>query len=103
MEGRPSTPPKTEDVKQTYINTQVNSKQELSPNFNVATFNCKNILTAGIAIKDLAERMDIPIILLQEHWLFDTQLDSLNYIHDEYMGTGKSVDSDDPITPAQMP
>jgi hypothetical protein len=40
---------------------------------------------------------------LQEHWLFDCQLNLLNEIHQQYTGVGKAVDSNDPITPLRMP
>ncbi|CAC5394077.1 unnamed protein product [Mytilus coruscus] len=46
---------------------------------------------------------DVDIYLLQEHWLFDCQLNMLNEIHSKYIGIGKSVDSDDPLPPIQMP
>ena len=36
-------------------------------------------------------------------WLFDCQLDLLNEIHNDYIGIGKAVDSNDPIPPIQMP
>ena len=40
---------------------------------------------------------------MQEHWLFDCQLNLLNEIHQQYTGVGKAVDSNDPITPLRMP
>ncbi|CAC5415512.1 unnamed protein product [Mytilus coruscus] len=46
---------------------------------------------------------DVDIYLLQEHWLFDCQLNMLNEIHSKYIGIGKSVDTDDPLPPIQMP
>jgi hypothetical protein len=39
----------------------------------------------------------IDIYMLQEHWLFDCQLNILQEIHQDYNGAGKSVDSNDPI------
>jgi hypothetical protein len=41
--------------------------------------------------------------MIQEHWLFDCQLNILQEIHQDYNGAGKSVDSNDPILPYQMP
>ncbi|VDI26989.1 Hypothetical predicted protein [Mytilus galloprovincialis] len=43
---------------------------------------------------------DVDIYLLQEHWLFDCQLNMLNEIHSNYIGIGKPVD---PLPPIQMP
>jgi len=41
--------------------------------------------------------------LLQEHWLFDCQLHLLQELHHNYNGTGKAVDTYDPIAPYLMP
>ena len=45
----------------------------------------------------------VDIYLLQEHWLFDCQLNLLNEIHQQYTAVGKAVNSNDPITPLRMP
>jgi hypothetical protein len=45
--------------------------------------------------KELEKQVDL--YLIQEHWLFDCQLDLLNEIHNDYIGIGKAVDSNDPI------
>jgi hypothetical protein len=58
---------------------------------NILTFNCKNIKTCGLLFKELEK--DVDIYLIQEHWLFDCQLDLLNEIHNDYIGIGKAVDS----------
>ena len=68
---------------------------------NILTFNCKNIKTCGLLFKELEK--DVDIYLIQEHWLFDCQLDLLNEIHNDYIGIGKAVDSNDLIPPIQMP
>ncbi|MES9904479.1 MAG: reverse transcriptase domain-containing protein [Sedimenticola sp.] len=68
---------------------------------NIATFNCKNVQTCSPAISELSKTTDI--ILLQEHWLFKCQLHLLNEVNDQYIGSGKSVDMNDPIAPVQMP
>ena len=65
------------------------------------TYNCKNINTSKHAISQLSDLADI--ILLQEHWLFDCQLSNLASICDSLTGTGKAVDTGDPILPVQMP
>ena len=43
------------------------------------------------------------IFLIQEHWLFDFQLNLLNEIHPKIYGFRKAVDSKDPITPVSLP
>ena len=65
------------------------------------SFNCKNIQTSDLAIEELAPKADV--ILIQEHWLFDCKLHILNEISNIYCGTGKAVDTGDPILPVQMP
>lgn len=65
------------------------------------TYNCKNIEISKYAIEQLSKLADI--ILLQEHWYFDSQLNNLTLICDTLTGTGKAVDTGDPILPAQMP
>ena len=44
----------------------------------VIAFNCKNVKTSVQAINSLIKNNDI--ILLQEHWLFQCQIDSLGEI-----------------------
>ena len=55
----------------------------------ILDFNCKNILTCGPFFQELNNSIDI--YLLQEHWLFDCQLNLLNEIHQQYTGVGKAV------------
>jgi len=47
------------------------------------------------------ECMDV--CLIQEHWLFNCQIDLFNEIHENLIGIGKSVDDKDPIQPSHMP
>ena len=68
---------------------------------NILDFNCKNILTCGPLFTEMEKSIDI--YMLKEHWLFDCQLNILQEIHQDYNGTGKSIDSNDPISPYQMP
>jgi hypothetical protein len=61
-----------------------------------------DIVFVGLVLfKELEKEVDL--YLIQEHWLFDCQLDLLNEIHNDYIGIGKAVDSNDPIPPIQMP
>ena len=68
---------------------------------NILTFSRLNTKTCGLLFKELEK--DVDIYLIQEHWLFDCQLDLLNEIHNDYIGIGKAVDSNNPIPPIQMP
>ncbi|CAC5424698.1 unnamed protein product [Mytilus coruscus] len=67
----------------------------------ILDFNCKNILICGPLFKELERKIDI--FLLQEHWLYDCQLNILQELHNDFTGTGKAVDSNDPIQPSHMP
>ena len=57
--------------------------------------------TAQYAIEELSKTVDV--VLVQEHWQFDCQLDSLNTVCQKYIGCGKAVDTGNPILPVQMP
>ena len=70
-------------------------------NLNIVTYNCKNAETSKYAIEELSELTDI--VLIQEHWYFDCQLGNLSAICDSMTGTGKGVDTGEPILPVQMP
>lgn len=68
---------------------------------HILDFNCKNILTCEPFFKEIEDKVDI--CLLQEHWLYDCQLHKLNEVNTKFFGTGKAVDTNDPIPPYQMP
>ena len=70
-------------------------------NLQVGSFNCKNLATSALLIEKLMA--DVDILLLQEHWLFNYQLNSLMEISDTVKGAGKAVDDDNPIPPVQKP
>ena len=74
---------------------------QITGDLKLASFNCKNVNTADLAIEELSSYADI--ILIQEHWLFNCKLHKLNEISEIFNGTGKAVDSSDPILPVQMP
>ncbi|CAC5421255.1 unnamed protein product [Mytilus coruscus] len=65
------------------------------------TFNCKNILTCGPFFAEATKHFDI--CLIQEHWLFNCQLNLLNVLNENLIGIGKSVDERDPLPPSHMP
>ena len=57
--------------------------------------------TAQCTFEELARVADV--VLVQEHWYFDCQLDRLNAACERFVGCGKAVDTGDPILPVQMP
>ena len=67
----------------------------------LCSFNCKNIVTATEAITHIMDSTDI--LLVQEHWLFNYQLNFLSEISDNIRGAGKAVDNSNPISPVQKP
>ncbi|CAC5405238.1 unnamed protein product [Mytilus coruscus] len=77
------------------------SEQGYSKKLNILSFNCKNLKTSGNFIRDMKQEIDI--FLIQEHWLFHCELNMLSEIHDEIAGSGKAVDSGDPISASYMP
>ena len=81
--------------------TIVVPESKTSQTLTVVSFNCKNTITSNHIIDRLVRSTNA--ILLQEHWLFDCQLTTLKEINEGYVGTGKAVDSTDPIMPVHMP
>ena len=57
--------------------------------------------TALHAVGDLSKKADV--MLIQEHWYFDCQLNKLEEVCELLTGTGKAVDTGDPRMPTQMP
>ena len=70
---------------------------------NIVSFNCKNVNTCNYVLNELLVDQRADILFLQEHWLFDCQLHRLSEISDLCTGSGKAVDTGDPILPVQMP
>ena len=65
------------------------------------TYNCKNMETARHAVGELSKKADV--MLIQDHWYFDCQLNKLEKVCELLTGTRKVVDTGDPIMPTQMP
>ena len=57
--------------------------------------------TALLSFEELSKTIDV--VLVQEHWYFDCQLDRISTVSDRYSGCGKAVDTGNPILPVQMP
>lgn len=65
------------------------------------TLNAKNVKSNQIYVKNLLQSCDICCV--QEHWLFQFQLDMLNEIDSNFQSHAKAVDERDPISPLQVP
>ena len=57
--------------------------------------------TSTYAFEQLSRSADI--IMVQGYWYFDCQLGKLGTACEKMSGTGKAVDTGDPILPVQMP
>jgi len=73
----------------------------MSSHLRVVSFNCKNIKSCGPIVNKLFQTNDI--ILIQEHWLFESQLYHLGELHEHVNFAGKGVDKDVPLLPIYMP
>ena len=77
--------------------SKINNSQKLK----IAAYNCKNVKTSVPAINKWFENNNF--ILLQEHWLFQFQLNLLGEICEDICFEGKAVDLYNIIRPAQVP
>ena len=68
----------------------------------ICSYNCKNIKTSVLAINELFEK-EYQILLIQEHWLFQFQIQLLGEVGENICYAGKGVDLNDPIQPVQLP
>ena len=68
---------------------------------NVSSYNCKNIITSTSTVNELFKDNDI--VLIQEHWLFQSQIPLLDEVCEGVGSAGKGTDYLDPILPTQMP
>ena len=65
-------------------------------NLKVISYNCKSLKSSLQVLKDLCSICDV--ILLQETWLCDFELDICNNIHPDFYGQGiTSVDTGEGI------
>jgi exonuclease III len=100
MEQPPALPQAPDVEAKSTVKTELPASR---PAIKVVTYNCKNIQTSEIAFNELVVETGADIILVQEHWLFDNHLQLLSEVHDSLFGTGKAVDSENPIIPSHMP
>ena len=75
----------------------ISSNDQPSFDLKLVTHNCKNIETSYTSISELMR--EAHIILLQEHWLYNYQLNQLSSFDDNICGVGKAVDDGGPNTP----
>ena len=94
-------PPQQDTILETDASRDTNNQPLNSDSLRIITLNCKNIQTCGPFLNDMINRMDI--CMIQEHWLFNCQIQFLNEIHENLNGIVKSVDDSDPLQPIQMP
>jgi hypothetical protein len=73
------------------IATIKNKKKSLK----LIAFNCKNIKTCALVINELFQNYNI--LLLQEHWLFDFQLNLISEIGTDICYEAKAVDMNNKI------
>lgn len=67
----------------------------------IISYNCKNVKTGAVTLQNFLIENDI--IMLQEHWLFHSQISHLGEINKDIGYCGKGTDMNNPILPTQMP
>jgi exonuclease III len=63
--------------------------------------NCKNLKTSAYIIEELLKQHQI--ILVQEHWLFKAQINTIGDLNKNINFVGKGVDKYNPVLPKSMP
>ena len=90
-----------EPLPKSNVTDMTGADKSASSHLHVVPFNCKNIKTCGPIVNKLFQTNDITLI--QEHWLFESQLYHLGELHEHVIFAGKGVDRDDPLLPICMP
>ena len=67
----------------------------------IGTFNVKNIETNSVYINWLLKSCDI--LAIQEHWLFNFQLQEIEKMFSSHSSYSKAVDDENPLPPTQKP
>ena len=62
---------------------------------HIASLNCKNLKTSACIIDELLKQHQI--ILIQEHWLFETQINTIGDLNKNINFVGKGVDKYNPV------
>lgn len=67
----------------------------------IATLNVKNIESNAVFVKELLQ--DCDFLAIQEHWLFNFQLQELEKKFSSHLAHSKAADDDNPLPPSQKP
>ncbi|CAC5413930.1 unnamed protein product [Mytilus coruscus] len=67
----------------------------------IVSFNCKSIKSCSATVRDLIRQNDF--VLIQEHWLFEGQLNLIGEIDANMNYAAKGVDNYDPLPPIYLP
>ena len=68
---------------------------------HIASLNSKNLKTSAYIIEELLKQHQI--ILIQEHWLFEAQINTIGDLNKNINFVGKGVDKYNPVLPKSMP
>jgi hypothetical protein len=63
--------------------------------------HCTNLKTSAYIIEELLKQHQI--ILIQEHWLFEAQINTIGDLNKNINFVGKEVDKYNPVLPKSMP
>ena len=81
--------------------TPIIEKNDRNSRILIASYNCKNIKTCGQSINSILKNNDI--VLIQEHWLFHSQINIISDIYNKIKLAAKGVDIRDPLLPISLP
>ncbi|CAG2248026.1 unnamed protein product [Mytilus edulis] len=89
----PTKPPMADQVAQ--------STEASNTTLQIVSFNCKSIKSCSATVRDLIRQNDF--VLIQEHWLFEGQLNLIGEIDANVNYAAKGVDKYDPLPPIYLP
>jgi hypothetical protein len=81
--------------------TPILEKNDRNSRILIASYNCKNIKTCRQSINSILKNNDI--VLIQEHWLFHSQINIISDIYNKIKLAAKGVDIRDPLLPISLP
>ena len=76
---------------------RLRSYSDTDASLRIVTLNIKNIKSNKVFVQQLLKTVDI--LCIQEHWLFNFELDLLNSISNIHRCCSKAVDDNDPVSP----
>lgn len=74
---------------------------EEEKSLKIGSFNVKNIETNTVYVNEILKTCDI--LAIQEHWLFNFQLQDIEKMFTSHSAFSKAVDDDNPLPPTQKP